>query len=192
MRPGPCSRSHGLSLVQGDGERIRLSFDIPSRGLLGMRSRFLTATRGEGLLTALMKGYDAFKGDMLVRKNGTLVADRSGKTTDYALQTLEERGTLFIAPGGEVYEGMVIGECSRENDMNVNAVRPKKLTNIRTTASDGLILLAPPRDMSLEQCIEWIDEDERVEITPTAIRLRKAELACNRRSIIRGERRTNG
>ncbi|NRA45467.1 MAG: translational GTPase TypA [Oligoflexales bacterium] len=168
----------------GNG-RVRLSFDIPTRGLIGIRSRYLTLTRGEGLFSSKLKGFEAYKGDMLVRKNGTLVADRTGKTTDYALAALEERGTLFVKPGTEVYEGMIIGECARENDMNVNPVKPKKLTNIRTTFSDGLIILQGTRDMSLEQCIEWIDDDEWIECTPSFVRLRKKELAANKRSVIR-------
>ena len=168
----------------GNG-RVRLSFDIPTRGLIGIRSRYLTLTRGEGLFSSKLKGFEPYKGDMLVRKNGTLVADRTGKTTDYALAALEERGTLFVKPGTEVYEGMIIGECARENDMNVNPVKPKKLTNIRTTSSDGLIILQGTRDMSLEQCIEWIDDDEWIECTPSFVRLRKKELAANKRSVIR-------
>ena len=166
-------------------ERVRLTFEIPSRGLLGIRSRFLTATRGEGLFSSQLKGYEAYRGDMLARANGTLIADRSGKTTDYALQYIEERGELFIRPGGEVYEGMVIGECNRPNDMNVNPVKPKKLTNMRSTSSDGLIILAGARDMSLERCIEWIDDDEWIECTPKIIRIRKKILDGSKRSVIR-------
>jgi len=166
-------------------ERVRLTFEIPSRGLLGIRSRFLTATRGEGLFSSQLKGYEEYRGDMLARQNGTLIADRAGKTTDYALQYIEERGTLFIRPGTEVYEGMIIGECSRPNDMNVNPVKPKKLTNIRSTSSEGLIILAGVRDMSLERCIEWIDDDEWIECTPKSVRIRKKMLDQNKRSVIR-------
>lgn len=168
--------------------RIRLTFNIPSRGLLGTRSKFLTLTKGEGLFSSELVGYEVFKGHMLHRKNGTLIADRSGKTTDYALSTLEERGVLFVKPGVEVYEGMVVGECNRENDMNVNPVRPKKLTNIRTTSSDGLIILAGTKNMSLEEHMEWIDDDEWIECTPESIRIRKKVLAGNLRSVIRGAR----
>ncbi len=166
-------------------ERVRLTFEIPSRGLLGIRSRFLTATRGEGLFSSQLKGYEEYRGDMLARQNGTLIADRAGKTTDYALASIEERGELFIRPATEVYEGMIIGECNRPNDMNVNAVRPKKLTNIRTTASDGIIILAGVRDMSLERCIEWIDDDEWIECTPKSVRIRKKILEGGKRSVIR-------
>ncbi|MFK7873044.1 MAG: translational GTPase TypA [Oligoflexales bacterium] len=173
------------SYEQATGNRVRLTFDVPTRGIIGIRSRFLTATKGEGLFSSKLKEYQPYKGDMRARKNGTLVADRTGKTTDYALHTLEERGVLFIEPGTEVYEGMIIGECSRDNDMNVNPVRPKKLTNIRTTSSDGLIILAGARKMSLEQCIEWIDDDEWIECSPSFVRLRKKELQQNKRSVIR-------
>ncbi len=166
-------------------ERVRLTFEIPSRGLLGIRSRFLTATRGEGLFSSQLKGYEDYRGDMLARANGTLIADRAGKTTDYALQYIEERGELFIKPGTEVYEGMIIGECSRPNDMNVNPVKPKKLTNMRSTSSDGLIILSGARDMSLERCIEWIDDDEWIECTPKTVRIRKKVLDQTKRSVIR-------
>lgn len=165
--------------------RVRLQIDIPTRGLIGIRSRYLTATRGEGLFSSKLKGYEPYKGDMLVRKNGTIVADRSGKTTDYALKYIEERGILFIHSGTEVYEGMIIGECNRENDINVNPVKPKKLTNMRSVSSDGITILSGIREMSLEQCIEWIDEDEWIECTPKSIRLRKKELAANKRSVVR-------
>lgn len=170
--------------VISDG-RVRLTFDIPTRGLIGIRSRFLTLTKGEGLFSSKLKEFDTHRGDMLVRKNGTLVADRAGKTTDYAMAGLEDRGVMFIKPGTEVYEGMVIGECARENDMNVNPVKPKKLTNVRASGSDGLIILSGTRDMSLEQMIEWIDEDEWIECTPEFTRIRKKALAQNMRSVIR-------
>lgn len=166
--------------------RIRLKFEIPARGLIGIRSRYLTITRGEGLFSSELKGYEPYKGHMLHRKNGTLISDRPGKATDYALSSLEERGVLFIKPGTEVYEGMIIGECSRENDMNVNPVKPKKLTNIRSVSSDGLIILAGTKDMSLEEYIEWIEDDEWIEITPISVRVRKKILAANQRSVIRG------
>ncbi|MCB9229386.1 MAG: translational GTPase TypA [Deltaproteobacteria bacterium] len=175
--------------AQLSDSRVRLSFDIPTRGLIGIRSRYLTLTKGEGLFSSRLKEYQPFKGDLMIRKNGTLISDRTGKTTDYALASLEERGVLFIKPGTEVYEGMIIGECSRENDMNVNPVRPKKLTNVRSVTSDGLIILSGTRDMSLEQCIEWIDEDEWIECTPLHIRLRKKVLAANQRSVIRSRKK---
>ena len=174
---------------QMENDRVRLSFDIPTRGLIGIRSRYLTLTKGEGLFNSRLKEFQPYKGDMLVRKNGTLISDREGKATDYALASLEERGVLFIKPATEVYEGMIIGECSRENDMNVNPVKPKKLTNVRSTSSDGIVMLSGTRDMSLEQCIEWIDDDEWIECTPTFIRLRKKVLPANQRSVIRSPKK---
>ncbi|MBP6217106.1 MAG: translational GTPase TypA [Oligoflexales bacterium] len=169
-------------------ERVRLSFEIPSRGILGIRSRFMTITRGEGLFSSQLKGYEDHRGGMLSRLSGTLISDRGGKTTDYALETLEERGVLFIRPGTEVYEGMVIGECSRENDMNVNPVKPKKLTNVRKTSSDGIVILAGIREMSLERSIEWIDDDEWIECTPKSVRIRKKILDGTKRSVVRRSR----
>ena len=169
--------------------RVRLTFEVPTRGLVGIRSRFLTLTRGEGLMSAKLKGFEPFKGMMLHRQTGALVADRSGKATDYALSALEERGTLFIGPGTDVYEGMIIGECARENDMNVNPVKPKKLTNVRSVTSDGLTILAKPRKLSLEEYMEWIDDDEWIECTPTSIRVRKKVLAANQRGVIRSRSR---
>ena len=167
------------------GNRVKLTFKIPSRGLLGIRTHYLTTTRGEGLFSSELLGYEPFKGEMLARHNGALVADRSGKTTEYALKTIEERGVLFVGNGIEVYEGMIIGENARENDMNVNCNKEKKLTNVRASGSDGLTMLQGVKDMPLEKCIEWIDEDEWIEITPKNIRLRKKVLPQNQRSVIR-------
>jgi GTP-binding protein len=166
--------------------RTRLKFELPARGLIGIRSRYLTITRGDGLFSSELKGYEPYKGHMLHRKNGTLISDRSGQTTDYALSALEERGVLFIKPGIDVYEGMIIGECSRENDLNVNPVKPKKLTNVRSVSSDGLILLAGTKNMSLEEYIEWLEDDEWIEVTPQSIRVRKKVLPGNLRSVVRG------
>lgn len=169
--------------------RVKLTFDIPSRSLLGIRSRFLTLTKGEGLLSSKLKEYQPKKGDFRHRVNGSLISDRSGKATDYSLANLEDRGVLFIKPGTEVYEGMVIGEHNRVNDLNVNAVRGKKLTNVRSVNSDGLIILSGIRDLSLEEMLEWIDDDEWIEVTPKHLRIRKKVLACNERSIIRGPKK---
>jgi GTP-binding protein len=165
--------------------RVRLVFSIPTRCLIGTRSRYLTLTKGTGLFSTKLLEFAPYKGDLLARKNGALIADRAGKCTDYALSSIENLGVLFVKPGHEVYEGLVIGECSRENDINVNPVRPKKLTNVRSVSSDGLILLSGTRDMSLEQMIEWLDEDEWIECTPKNIRIRKKILAANGRSVIR-------
>jgi GTP-binding protein len=168
--------------------RVRLVFEIPTRGLLGTNSLFKTATRGTGIMSSEALGYREFQGDLAHRSVGSLVSDRSGSTTAYALATLQERGQLFIGEGEDVYEGMIIGECAKDNDLNVNPCRPKKLTNMRSTSSDGLTILQGTRKMPLERCIEWIDDDEWIEITPKKIRLRKKILAGNLRSVRREER----
>ncbi len=168
--------------------RVRLEFEVPTRGLLGMRSKYLTATRGEGLFSTLLNGYGQHKGDLPHRTSGSLVCDRLGKTVEYGLLGLEDRGILFLGPGEDVYEGMIIGEHAKDNDLNVNPCREKKLTNIRAASAEFLVTLAGIRKMSLEQCIEWIDEDEWIEITPKSIRLRKKVLPQNLRSVKREER----
>jgi GTP-binding protein len=174
---------------EGHGsKRVRLEFDIPTRGLLGMRSRYLTATRGEGLFSTLLLGYGPFKGEIPHRQNGALVSDRTGKTVEYGLLGLEERGVLFFGPGVDVYEGMIIGENAKDTDMNVNACREKKLTNIRAAHAEVLVTLSGLRKMSLEQCIDWIDEDEWIEVTPKSVRLRKKVLPQNLRSVKRSDR----
>jgi GTP-binding protein len=177
----------GGSSGSGQG-RVRLEFDIPTRGLLGIRSRFLTATRGEGLFSTILIGYGPYQGSLAHRNNGALISDRSGETVEYGLMGLEERGILFLGPGVPVYEGMIIGENSKDNDMNVNPCREKKLTNIRSAGAEFLVTLAGIRKMSLEQCIEWIDEDEWIEVTPKSIRLRKKVLQQNLRSVKREDR----
>ncbi len=161
--------------------RARAEFRVPSRGLIGFRSLFLTLSRGSGLLNTLFDSWEPSMGPMLRRKNGAIVSDRKGKTTPYALFNLQPRGELFVGPGIEVYEGMIIGEHNRPNDLDVNAVREKKLTNIRAAGKDENVILTPPRPLTIESALEWIDQDELVEITPDAIRLRKRVLACNRR-----------
>ncbi len=168
--------------------RVRLEFDIPTRGLLGMRSKYLTATRGEGLFSTIILGYFPYKGDMMHRINGALIADRSGETVEYGLLGLDDRGVLFVGPGVKIYEGMVIGENNKDNDLNVNACREKKLTNIRAAHAEMLVTLSGIRKMSLEQCIEWIDDDEWIEVTPENIRIRKKVLPANMRSVKRVER----
>jgi GTP-binding protein len=168
-----------------EGNRVRLKFEIPTRGLLGIQSKLLTATRGEGLLSSELSGYAAFKGDLSHRINGALISDRAGDTVEYALSSLEERGQLFISSGVKVYEGMIIGECAKDNDLNVNPCKEKKLTNVRASGSDGLVVLNGIRKMSLENCIEWIDDDEWIEVTPENIRLRKKVLGKNLRNVRR-------
>jgi GTP-binding protein len=169
-------RGHLANLVNHGTGWVRLEFRVPARGLIGFRSALLTSTRGTALLHHLFDGYDAWAGDIHDRVNGALVADRIGTTTGYALDQLQERGELFVGPGTEVYEGMVVGENARPGDMDVNPTREKQKTNIRTHAADEAIRLVPPRQLSLEQAIEHIGVDEFVEVTPSSIRLRKRVL----------------
>ncbi len=163
------------------GEIVRLEFVIPARGLIGLRGELLTETRGTGVMTHTFHGYAPYRGDIPGRKNGVLIAMEQGETTAYALDALQPRGVLFIGSGVEVYGGMIIGQHAKDNDLDVNPCKGKKLTNIRAAGSDDAIKLTPPRVLSLEQALEFIDEDELVEVTPTSIRLRKKELDPNRR-----------
>jgi len=161
--------------------RVRLEFRIPARGLIGFRSEFLTDTRGTGLLNHIFDGYEPWQGPIAKRATGALVADRPGKTTTYALFHLQPRGELLIKESTAVYEGMIVGENSRENDIDVNVVKEKKLTNMRASGADEALRLVPPRLLSLEQALEFIKEDELVEVTPQTIRLRKKILESNKR-----------
>jgi len=174
-------RGEMLKMVNHGSGRVRMEFHIPSRGLIGLRSQLLTATRGTVLLHSLFKGWTPYAGEMATRPTGAVVADRAGHSTAFALFNLQERGELFIGPGTEVYEGMVIGENAREADMDVNVVKEKKLTNMRSSGADEAIRLIPHRELSLEQAIEFIADDEFVEITPRSIRLRKKVLDPGRR-----------
>ncbi len=167
-------------LNNGHG-RVRLEFRIPARGLIGFRSQFLTDTRGTGLLNHIFDGYEPWHGPINKRDTGALVSDRSGTTTVYALYHIQPRGTLSVKEGTTVYEGMIIGENSRENDMDVNVVKEKKLTNMRASGTDEAMILYPPHIMNLEQAIEFIRDDELVEVTPQSIRLRKRVLEANKR-----------
>ena len=168
MRKGKMTK-----MTHAGSSRVRLEFSVPSRGLIGFRSRFLTDTRGTGIMNALFNGWAPWHGTIQARTNGAMVADREGQTTPYAVFHLQERGVLFIAPGTRVYEGMVVGEYSRDNDLNVNICREKKLTNMRAAGKDENIIISPHREMGLEEGIEWIADDELVEVTPESIRLRK-------------------
>jgi GTP-binding protein len=161
--------------------RVRMEFRVPSRGLIGLRSELLTDTRGTIVMNSLFDGYTEWQGEIPHRLTGALVADRGGATTAYALWNLQERGELFVGPGVDVYEGMVIGENSRDNDLDVNCVREKKLTNMRASTADEAIRLVPFRTLNLEQAIEFIAEDEYVEVTPKSLRLRKKILQANKR-----------
>ncbi len=168
-------------MVNHGSGRVRLEFHVPSRGLIGLRSEMLTDTRGTAIMNSLYYSHIEWQGDIPTRPTGSLIADRSGKATGYAIFNLQERGEIFLAPGTEVYEGMVIGENSRENDLTVNIVKEKKLTNMRASTSDDAIRLVPPRILNLEQAIEFIRDDEYVEVTPSSIRLRKKVLKANQR-----------
>lgn len=161
--------------------RARVEYRVPSRGLIGFRSIFMTETRGEGLLNTMFEGWDPYAGPLLRRKNGALVADRAGTTTPYALFNLQPRGKLFEGAGTKVYEGMIIGEHNRPNDLDVNCTREKKLTNIRAAGRDENVVLTPHRELTIEAALDWIDQDELVEVTPDSVRVRKAVLECNRR-----------
>ena len=160
---------------------VRLEYRVPARALIGFRTEFLTETRGSGIIHHVFDGYEPWQGELKTRPNGSLVADRRGLATTYALLSLQERGVLFIEPGTEVYEGMVIGENAREEDLDVNPTKEKKLTNVRASSAEELVRLAPARHLSLEQALEFIRVDEAVEVTPKAVRIRKVELDANTR-----------
>jgi GTP-binding protein len=174
-------RGRITNMVNHGTGRVRLEFRIPSRGLIGFRSEFLTDTRGTGLLNHLFDGYEPWQGEIPHRTTGALVADRAGKATGYAIEHLQDRGELFVAPGERVYEGMVVGENSREQDIDVNIVKEKKLTNMRASTSEEGIHLKPAHKPTLELALEWVREDELLEVTPANLRLRKRVLAANQR-----------
>jgi GTP-binding protein len=168
-------------MVNHGSGRARLEFLIPSRGLIGLRSQMLTDTRGTAIMNALFHGYIEWQGEIPMRPTGSLISDRSGKVTGYAMFALQERGVMFVEPTTEVYEGMIIGEHSRDSDLTVNIVKEKKLSNMRASGSDDAIRLVPPKLLNLEQAIEFIQDDELVEVTPKSIRLRKKILKANQR-----------
>jgi GTP-binding protein len=174
-------RGEMLKMNNHNSGRVRMDFKIPSRGLIGLRSQLLTDTRGTALLHSIFDGWVEYGGEMALRPTGALVADRAGVSTAYALWNIQERGELFVGPAIDVYEGMIVGENSREQDMEVNVTREKKLTNMRSSSADEAIRLIPHRELSLEQAIEFIADDEFVEITPKSIRLRKKVLQANKR-----------
>ncbi|MGN6523915.1 MAG: translational GTPase TypA [Actinomycetes bacterium] len=171
---------------------VRMEYLVPARGLIGFRTEFLTETRGTGLLHHVFEGYEPWFGELRTRPTGSLVADRPGPATSYALFNLQERGTMFVAPGTEVYEGMIVGENSRSDDMDVNATKEKKLTNMRSSTGDELVRLIPHRQLSLEQALEFCREDECVEVTPQTVRLRKVTLSAQEREKTRGRRAKGG
>jgi GTP-binding protein len=174
-------RGEMLKMSNHNSGRVRMDFKIPSRGLIGLRSQLLTDTRGTALIHSIFDGWIEYGGEMALRPTGALVADRAGVSTAFALWNLQERGELFVGPAADVYEGMIVGENSREQDMDVNVTKEKKLTNMRSSTADEAIRLIPHRELSLEQAIEFIADDEYVEITPKSIRLRKKVLQANRR-----------
>jgi GTP-binding protein len=171
------------------GGKVRLTFNIPSRGLIGYHGEFLTDTRGTGIMNRLFAGYGPWKGPIEGRRAGALISTEPGEAVHYALFYIQERGTLFVSPGEKVYQGMILGETARDNDLEVNPIKEKKLTNIRAAGKDDAMLLIPPRKMSLEQAIAYVEDDELVEVTPAAIRLRKRFLDPNQRK--RNERKVD-
>jgi GTP-binding protein len=168
-------------MVNHGSGRVRLEFEVPSRALIGIRGEMLTDTKGTAIMNSLFHGYIAWQGEIQQRPTGSLVADRGGKATGYAIYNLQERGVMFITPQTEVYEGMIVGENARENDLDVNIVKEKKLTNMRSSTADEAIRLVPPKVLSLEEAIEFVRDDEWVEVTPASIRLRKKILKSNQR-----------
>ena len=168
-------------MINHGSGRVRMDFLIPSRGLFGFRNEVLTDTRGTAILNSLFNGYIEWQGDIPTRPTGSMIADRAGKTTSYAIYNLQERGEIFISAGEEVYQGQLVGENARDKDMDVNIIKEKKLTNMRASTSDEAIRLVPPKIMNLERAIEFIREDELVEVTPKSIRLRKKILHANQR-----------
>jgi GTP-binding protein len=160
---------------------VRMEFIVPSRGLIGFRTEFLTISRGTGIANAISHGYDEWAGQIITRSNGSIVADRSGVVTPFAIIALQERMTFFVNPTEEVYEGMVIGENSRADDMDVNITKEKKLTNMRQSTADNFESMTPSRQLTLEECLEFAREDECVEVTPEAVRIRKVELDATAR-----------
>jgi GTP-binding protein len=162
----------------------RMEYLVPARALIGFRTEFLTETRGTGIIHHVFEAWEPWHGELRTRPTGSLVADRRGQSTAFAITNLQERGSLFIAPGDELYEGMVVGENARDNDLDVNASKPKKLTNMRAAAADETVRLIPPRPLSLEQALEFIRGDEAVEVTPQSIRLRKVELSASKRATL--------
>ena len=178
-----------LNMTNNGTGWVRMEFKVPSRGLIGFRTEFLTITKGSGIANALGAGYEPWAGEIVTRKTGSMVADRQGVATPYAMIALQERGSFFIEPTSEVYAGMVVGENSRADDMEVNITKEKQLTNMRAASADNFVGLTPPRKLSLEECLEFAREDECVEVTPEAIRIRKLELDGNARARAASQRK---
>jgi len=175
------NRKAEMQDMGNEGGRLRLHFKIPSRGLIGFRSEFMTDTRGEGIIHSLFSHYGPYKGELPGRKNGVLISMETCEAVGFALMNLEERGIIFINPGMRCYEGMIVGEHARENDLVVNAAKGKKLSNMRASGSDEATRLTPPKEFTLEQALEYIEWDELVEVTPNFIRMRKRVLDTSER-----------
>ena len=171
------------NFISHENGRARLEFSVPSRALIGYRDEFLTDTRGTGIMSSYISGYEEYRGDFPERHTGSLVADRAGECVPYAIFNLEPRGNMFVVPGDVVYEGMIIGEHSRDNDLNVNPVKTKKLSNMRASGKDEAVILTPVIPLTIERAIQYIKEDEMVEITPKSIRLRKKILSAQNRKV---------
>jgi len=169
---------------------VRLEFSIPTRGLIGFRNPFLTATRGEGTMSSIVLGYEPWRGEISGHRNGALIADQPGTAVTYGLNNAQERGTTFIEPGTQVYEGVIVGLNSREQDIAINVCKQKKATNIRSSTSDIAVKLTPAVKLSLEQSLDFIEPDELVEVTPQSIRLRKRYLTANERSRLKKDGRS--
>jgi GTP-binding protein len=169
--------------------RTRLIFRVPTRGLVGFRNEFLTITRGEGIMSTQFDGYEPWMGPIPKRTTGAIISDREGETVPYAMFKVQERGSLFVGPNVQVYAGMIVGENAKEADIEVNICREKKLTNIRAAGRDENVILTPPREMTLEKAIEWIAQDELVEVTPKSVRMRKRSLDTHERYKMERERK---
>ncbi|WP_300787599.1 translational GTPase TypA [uncultured Desulfovibrio sp.] len=178
-----------LNCINNGTGRVRLEFTVPSRGLIGYRDEFLTDTKGTGIMNSYLDGYEEWRGDFPTRFTGSIVADRPGNAVAYALFNLEPRGTLFVEPGDPVYEGMIVGEHNRDNDIDVNATKEKKLTNLRAAGKDENVILTPVKKMTLEHALHFVREDELVEVTPQSIRLRKTELSAQKRYQMAGAKK---
>lgn len=179
-----------VNCVNNGSGRVRLEFSVPSRGLIGYRDEFLTDTKGTGIMNSLLAGYEPWRGDFPSRYSGSIVSDRAGNAVAYALFNLEPRGQLFVVPGDPVYEGMIVGEHNRDNDIDVNPTKEKKLTNMRASGHDEAVVLTPVRPMTLERALHFVREDELVEVTPLSLRLRKAELSALRRYQTQGRKKS--
>jgi GTP-binding protein len=182
-----ASRKGRMETMSNHGSGwVRMEFMVPSRGLIGFRTRFLTETRGNGIASSLSEGYEPWLGAIEFRNTGSLVADRAGAVTPYAMINLQERGSFFVEPTSEVYEGQIVGENSRNEDMDVNITKEKKQTNMRAAAADSFENLIPPRKLTLEESLEFAGSDECVEVTPEIVRIRKVELRAQERAKLRG------